>query len=165
MNKNVVHTFYIIIMLTAALALASCSTFTGANKNSDSELKKELDADTYSASSSPVTSSADSSNVPHQLISGNIDYASYIPEVTFGSPLISFNENMGKTFLYADVTFSDVEQYAQEMLKMNFILAESDISKNDDTYTAKFYNADNCLYADIYYSKTGLSIIVYFVTD
>ena len=166
MGKRLAFAIDALALLLIAVSLVSCSgkAFNDHGKNNRND---ELDITQVTASpdaasnpTSPVPS--DNSNEPN-IIFKSVDFDSLLPTVEFGTPLLSFmnDDSEGKTYLFIDVSYSDVKDYSVLLIENGFAMQKHDYSKAKDYYNAEFYNSSENVYASINYSDSSLSLVVY----
>lgn len=152
----------ITVVIFALVCFSACDDDIGANNDlpnvTITHETPSIDPNTPNGSGTdvPDANATQSPNPPDV----DVDYASLIPDIDFGDRLMSFKKDSSKTFLYADVAYDEVEQYAHEMLDMGYVISQFDVSEEDDRYNVVFVEESKGVTVWIKYQSTGLSIVV-----
>ncbi|MBQ9950163.1 MAG: hypothetical protein IJO93_05535 [Clostridia bacterium] len=160
--KHIILFTMLSVMLLVALSLSSCISTKPATGRHQG--LSALDDDKNSVSGDSAAS--ETADIPN-FMAGEVDYESYIPDIEFGLRLFAFENDdySGKTILYSEVTYNDMEDYAEQLSDGGYVCIELDCNREEDKYRAVFYNKDNNMNVSIRYAESGLTVMVYSAED
>lgn len=162
MVKHIILFTMSLVILLVTLSLSSCINAKPARGRTQG--LSALDDDKYAASGDDASS--ETADIPN-FMAGEVDYESYIPNIEFGLRLFAFENDdySGKTILYSEVTYNNMEDYAKQLSDSGYVCTELDCNRDEDKYSAVFYNKDNNMNVSIRYAESGLTMLVYSAED